>query len=103
MKITASEGHRAFGKLLKRVHDTGDHLVVERDGYPVAVLLSYQEYKKLSRTEAKSAPPTDLPPVMTLDEAFGSVSPINRPEDFKALREAAIEDHLEDSAQEQTG
>ena len=46
--VEASEGHRAFGKLLKRVYHSDEHLVVERDGFPVAVLLSYQKYGKLS-------------------------------------------------------
>jgi hypothetical protein len=36
-----------------------------------------------------------LPPVMSLEEAFGSVSPINQPENFAALREAAIEEHVQ--------
>ncbi len=50
--IKASEGHRAFGKLLKRVFRSDEHLIVERDGYPVAVLLSFQEYEKLKRDHA---------------------------------------------------
>jgi len=53
--IKASEGHRAFGKLLKRVYRSDEHLIVERDGFPVAVLLSYQEYEKLSRERAVAA------------------------------------------------
>jgi hypothetical protein len=32
---------------------------------------------------------------MSLEEAFGSVTPINQPEDFTALRETAIEDHVQ--------
>ena len=50
--IKASEGHRAFGKLLKRVFRSDEHLIVERDGFPVAVLMSYQEYEKLTRQQA---------------------------------------------------
>jgi prevent-host-death family protein len=50
--IKASEGHRSFGKLLKRVYCSDEHLVVERDGFPVAVLMSYQEYEKLRRQQA---------------------------------------------------
>ena len=50
--INASEGHRAFGQLLKRVYNTNEHLIVERDGFPVAVILSYQEYKTLMRERA---------------------------------------------------
>lgn len=53
--IKASEGHRAFGKLLKRVYRSDEHLVVERDGFPVAVLMSYQEYEKLTRQQALTA------------------------------------------------
>ena len=50
--IKASEGHRAFGKLLRRVYRSNEHLIVERDGFPVAVLMSYQEYEKLTRQQA---------------------------------------------------
>ena len=32
---------------------------------------------------------------MSLEEAFGSVSPLNRPEDFEALGQAAWEEHAE--------
>jgi prevent-host-death family protein len=53
--IKASEGHRAFGKLLKRVYRSDEHLIVERDGLPVAVLMSYQEYENLSRERALRA------------------------------------------------
>src|SRR5947209_15373172 len=53
--IKASEGHRGFGKLLKRVYRSNEHLIVERDGFPVAVLLSYEEYERLSRERATAA------------------------------------------------
>jgi prevent-host-death family protein len=43
-KVNASELHRSAGKLLKRVALQDETLVVERDGYPVAVLMSYPEY-----------------------------------------------------------
>jgi len=50
--INASELHRAAGKALKRVALNDEHLVIERDGYPVAVMLSYQEYDILMRERA---------------------------------------------------
>jgi len=50
--INASELHRAAGKMLKRVALQDEHLVVERDGYPVAVLLSYPEYEELMHLRA---------------------------------------------------
>jgi len=53
--VAASEGHRKFGQLLKRVYNSDEHLVVERDGFPVAVLLSYQEYLQLKQQKAIDA------------------------------------------------
>ncbi len=53
--IKASEGHRSFGKLLKRVYNSDEHLIVERDGFPVAVLLGYQEYQQLRQQAALEA------------------------------------------------
>jgi len=93
--INASEGHRAFGKLLKRVYSSDEHLTVERDGFPVAVILSYQEHEQLSEQRAETMPEEPLPPVMNLEEAFGSITPLNQLEDFEALREAAMEDRAE--------
>ena len=47
--ITASDLQRSSGKVLRRVAVGNEHLVIERAGYPVAVLLSYQEYEALMR------------------------------------------------------
>lgn len=35
------------------------------------------------------------PMPMTLEDVYGSVTPINRPENFKQLRDIAIEEHVE--------
>lgn len=32
---------------------------------------------------------------LSLDDVFGAVTPVSRPEDFKARRDAAIEEHIE--------
>ena len=53
--VKASELQRASGKILKRAALGKEHLVVERDGYPVAVMLSYQEYEQLMRERALKA------------------------------------------------
>lgn len=50
--IKASELQRASGKILKRAALGKEHLVVERDGYPIAVMMSYQEYEQLMRERA---------------------------------------------------
>lgn len=44
--ITASQAQRGFGKMLKRVYVAHEHLIIERDGLPVAVMMSYQEYEQ---------------------------------------------------------
>ena len=53
--IRATEGHRSFGSLLKRVYRSDEHLVVERDGFPVAVVMSYEEYNRLTGQRARQA------------------------------------------------
>ena|SRR3972149_3677058 len=53
--IKASELQRKSGQVLKRAAKEGVHLVVERDGYPVAVLLSFQDYEELMRARAKKS------------------------------------------------
>lgn len=35
------------------------------------------------------------PMPMTLEETFGSVTPISRPENFKQIRDEAIEEHVQ--------
>jgi prevent-host-death family protein len=51
--VKASELQRASGQVLKRVAVNKEHLVVERDGYPVAVMMSYPEYEQLMRERAE--------------------------------------------------
>lgn len=53
--ITASDLQRSSGKVLKRVAVGNEHLIIERAGYPVAVLLSYQEYEALMQDRALAA------------------------------------------------
>jgi antitoxin PrlF len=43
------------------------------------------------------------PPTMTLEEAYGSVQPLNRPEDFNALRDKAIEEQVARILEEMQG
>jgi len=50
--IKASELQRSSGKLLKRVANDREHLIVESDGYKVAVVLPYLDYEQLIRLRA---------------------------------------------------
>ena len=75
--VKATEGHREFGKLLRRVYSSDEHLVVERDGFPVAVLLSFQEYQELVR-----------------DQALGNLERLNRALNQEAAAEELTEEEL---------
>ena len=44
-----------------------------------------------------------LPPPMSLEEVYGSVSPLDRPEDFKKLRDTAMDEHSRKVLEEMTG
>ncbi|MFN8483793.1 MAG: GNAT family N-acetyltransferase [Anaerolineae bacterium] len=44
----------------------------------------------------RPAPKESQPPTMTLEEAYGSVQPLNRPEDFNDLRDKAIEEQTQE-------
>ena len=37
----------------------------------------------------------EIKPMMTLEETYGSVTPINRPENFKQLRDTAIDEKVD--------
>ena len=53
--VTASELQRSSGKVLKRVAQDHQHLIVERDGYRVAAMVPYPEYEELMRLRAAAA------------------------------------------------
>lgn len=50
--IPATKARIHFGELLKRVYKNGEHLTIEKDGLPVAILLSHAEYEQLRRSAA---------------------------------------------------
>lgn len=95
--VKAPDGQQAFSDLLNRV-TADEHLIVERDGAPVAVIMSYHEYEQLSQLLAERGKSVSVhlpPPQTTLEDTFGAVTPLNRPEDFAALRETAIDEVVE--------
>jgi prevent-host-death family protein len=49
--IKASELQRSSGKVLKRVANNHEHLIVESGGYKVAVMIPYPDYELLIRTQ----------------------------------------------------
>ena len=53
--VTASELQRSSGKVLRRIAQDNQHLIVERDGYRVAAMVPYPEYEALMRLRALAA------------------------------------------------
>jgi prevent-host-death family protein len=47
--IPATEARIHFGEVLKRVYRGEEHLIVEKDGLPIAAILSHTEYENYRR------------------------------------------------------
>lgn len=45
--ITATEAKNRFGTILQGAYKRAEHLVIERDGIPVAVIIPVQDYERL--------------------------------------------------------
>lgn len=43
--ISATEAKNRFGEVIRRVYRDGETFIVERDGLPVAVIMSVQQYR----------------------------------------------------------
>jgi prevent-host-death family protein len=43
--IPATKVHRQFGEVVRRVYSSHEHFIVEKDGLPVAVIISMAEYE----------------------------------------------------------
>jgi prevent-host-death family protein len=64
--LPATEVKNRFGRVLREVAKTGGPIIIERDGKPVAVLLSITQYEQMQRRPALPAEQSKL-----LREAFG--------------------------------
>jgi prevent-host-death family protein len=45
--ISATDVHRKFGDLVRRVFSGREHFIVEKEGLPVAAIISIPEYEEL--------------------------------------------------------
>ena len=89
--VKASEGHRTFGKLLRRVYGSDEHLIVERDGFRVAVLMSYQEYEALQRRLALDAL-QELNQTLSQEAAQQALSEEDLQRELKETRRQLVEE-----------
>lgn len=49
--VTATEAKNRFGKIIKRAYSNDEHLIVERGGIPVVVIVPIQDYEQLVRRD----------------------------------------------------
>ena len=53
--VSATEVRRHLGKILKRAHNDAEHLIVERDGFPLAVIIPFSDYEEIMRERGLKA------------------------------------------------
>jgi len=51
-KISASEARQYFGRVIQRAYIGSEHLVVEKNGLPVVVILPISDYEEMRKTIA---------------------------------------------------
>lgn len=64
--LPATEVKNRFGRVLRQIAKTGGPIIVERDGKPVAVILSIGEYQRMQPQAVPDDKQRDL-----LEKAFG--------------------------------
>ncbi len=52
--ISSTNAQRQFGAVLRRVHTGEEHIVVEQNGLPLAVMISKSEYDELMKERERS-------------------------------------------------
>jgi prevent-host-death family protein len=50
--VPATEVRQHFGEMLRRVHTGREQLVVEKDGLPIAAIMSHAEFEEYRRMKA---------------------------------------------------
>src|SRR5437660_11598437 len=52
VSMSSTNAQRQFGAVLRRVHSDEEHIVVEQNGLPLAVMISIGEYEDLMKERA---------------------------------------------------
>lgn len=53
--IPATEARLHFGEMLKRVYRGGEQLIVEKDGLPVAAIMSHAQFEEYQRMQSQAS------------------------------------------------
>ena len=51
-KINATEARQYFGKIIQRAYLGSEHLIIEKNGLPVVVILSFKDYEDMRKAMA---------------------------------------------------
>lgn len=54
-KVGATEARIHLGELMRRVAEDGERIIIHRGGNPYAVLLSYEEYRRLQEAKRQAS------------------------------------------------
>lgn len=54
LMISATELNRRSGEVLRRVALQHEHIMIERDGYPLAVIISIEDYKQYTAEQKRT-------------------------------------------------
>ena len=65
---------------------------------PIRAFLHVKGYNKIAFTVSEGKVVVKQPSRLSLEDTFGAVTPMNQPEDFTALRDTAIAEHIERNA-----
>ena len=49
--VSSTEAQTHFGALIRRVYKDGEHIIVERDGLPVVVIMPIADYREFQCPE----------------------------------------------------
>ena len=94
--ISSTSAQRQFGAVLRRVHSGEEHIVIEQNGLPLAVIVSISEYNKMmnerERNEAREKRAEALSRQFGAEAARRGVSEEQLLENLQATKEAVYQE-----------
>lgn len=59
--ISSTEAQTHFGEIIRRVFRNGDHIIVERGGFPVVAIIPVSEYEAVQPANRREGETTQNP------------------------------------------
>ena len=89
--VNATEARQNFGKIISRAYSGQEHLVIEKNGLPVVVVLSVQDYERL-RQEAAMQNLVEMGEALSEKAKRKGLSPESLLEQEERVKEDIFED-----------